>query len=89
MSLKKIARKIQNNSYNNDIVKFGSDVRLIWSNAKHYNEKNSDIYKTALKMEAAFEAIYIATLQKMNTKPIGNKIILNTNNNSNVSGLRL
>jgi hypothetical protein len=37
-------------------TEFGGDVKLVWRNAKTYNQEGSEIYDAAAKLEAEFES---------------------------------
>lgn len=47
IDLQKIANKIRNNEYTS-WTDFGNDLRLMYQNAKQFNESNSSIYKDAV-----------------------------------------
>lgn len=50
MSLKNVRQKLENSEYSNPSA-FFSDLNLIWSNCKTYNQEDSEIYKQAQRLE--------------------------------------
>jgi hypothetical protein len=47
--------KLEGGDYHNDPDMFAADVRLVWSNAKSYNQPGSGIYLAADRLSKLFE----------------------------------
>jgi hypothetical protein len=50
-----VQTKLEGGSYHDDPDLFASDVRLVWSNAKLYNQPGSAIYLAADRLSKLFE----------------------------------
>lgn len=46
-----------------DLVMFASDVRLIWSNCRNFNDADSGIVRAAELLESDFERLYASVVQ--------------------------
>ena len=56
MDLGTIRKKLVSSLYSNR-KEFISDVNLVWSNCKAYNQENSEVYKSAEKLEKEFNKL--------------------------------
>jgi len=55
MDLGTVLNKLEGGDYHNDPDQFATDVRLVWSNSKQYNQPGSGIYLIADKLSKLFE----------------------------------
>jgi len=51
-------RKRMNSGTYKDVAAFRDDVRLMWSNAKLYNQEGSFVYTDAVELEKVFDAMF-------------------------------